>query len=80
MNQAVRFLLLPVVATILFSYSAPVVGQQTHQLSHEEVRALDHQNPVWRQQRMCFVQDAFLLTRWITMATPSSAEETRSPC
>jgi tetratricopeptide (TPR) repeat protein len=51
MNQAVRFPLLPVVVAVILSYSATVPAEQSRPLNHEEVRALDHQNPSWDSVR-----------------------------
>lgn len=45
--RIVRFSLLLIAALALLISAPPAVGQQVHQLTRDEVRVLDHQNPVW---------------------------------
>jgi tetratricopeptide (TPR) repeat protein len=49
MGQPARSSLTPILFAILLLFSANVFAQKT--LSHEEARALDHQNPIWESIR-----------------------------
>jgi tetratricopeptide (TPR) repeat protein len=49
MGHAARFYLSPTLLVLLVLFSAKATAQKT--LSHEEARALDHQNPVWDSVR-----------------------------
>lgn len=49
--RTLRLSLLFIAAVILLIAASPVVAQQIHQLTRDEVRTLDHQNPVWDSVR-----------------------------